>query len=218
MDHSLELSQLVSQGKIVKSLAKIAIFSSATSIVVLIYGFIIPDPVIFVSIVLIPVLIIMANNTIDKVYQRKTEYLLNDLQSAEFDEKITDNHRITDKLSNYSNSEYLRIRGGDEKGPAFGKDNRNFSTHAKRIDAMANRDYDGITATSTDAEKMIRVADDFQSEKSAQQWKKSESTDTDLIESGVKNLGDLVKSGWFDKNQDEGAVKRLYENTEGNQI
>ena len=165
MDHSLELSQLVSQGKIVKSLAKIAIFSSATSIVVLIYGFIIPDPVIFVSIVLIPVLIIMANNTIDKVYQRKTEYLLNDLHSAEFDEKITDNHRITDKLSNYSNSEYLRIRGGDEKGPAFGKDNRNFSTHAKRIDAMANRDYDGITATSTDAEKMIRVADDFQSEK-----------------------------------------------------
>lgn len=218
MDHNLELSQLVSQGKIVKSLAKIAIFSSATSIVVLIYGFIIPDPVIFVSIVLIPVLIIMANNTIDKVYQRKTEYLLNDLHSAEFDEKITDNHRITDKLSNYSNSEYLRIRGGDEKGPAFGKDNRNFSTHAKRIDAMANRDYDGITATSTDAEKMIRVADDFQSEKSAQQWKKSESTDTDLIEAGVKNLGDLVKSGWFDKNQDEGAVKRLYENTEGNQI
>ena len=218
MDHSLELSQLVSQGKIVKSLAKIAIFSSATSIVVLIYGFIIPDPVIFVSIVLIPVLIIMANNTIDKVYQRKTEYLLNDLQSAEFDEKITDNRRITDKLSNYSNSEYLRIRGGDEKGPAFGKDNRNFSTHAKRIDAMANRDYDGITATSTDAEKMIRVADDFQSEKSAQQWKKSASTDTDLIEAGVKNLGDLVKSGWFDKNQDEGAVKRLYENTEGNQI
>ena len=218
MDHSLELSQLVSQGKIVKSLAKIAIFSSATSIVVLIYGFIIPDPVIFVSIVLIPVLIIMANNAIDKVYQRKTEYLLNDLHSAEFDEKITDNHRITDKLSNYSNSEYLRIRGGDEKGPAFGKDNRNFSTHAKRIDAMANRDYDGITATSTDAEKMIRVADDFQSEKSAQQWKKSESTDTDLIEAGVKNLGDLVKSGWFDKNQDEGAVKRLYENTEGNQI
>jgi len=218
MDHSLELSQLVSQGKIVKNLAKIAIFSSATSIVVLIYGFIIPDPVIFVSIVLIPVLIIMANNTIDKVYQRKTEYLLNDLHSAEFDEKITDNHRITDKLSNYSNSEYLRIRGGDEKGPAFGKDNRNFSTHAKRIDAMANRDYDGITATSTDAEKMIRVADDFQSEKSAQQWKKSESTDTDLIEAGVKNLGDLVKSGWFDKNQDEGAVKRLYENTEGNQI
>ena len=218
MDHSLELSQLVSQGKIVKNLAKIAIFSSATSIVVLIYGFIIPDPVIFVSIVLIPVLIIMANNTIDKVYQRKTEYLLNDLHSAEFDEKITDNHRITDKLSNYSNSEYLRIRGGDEKGPAFGKDNRNFSTHAKRIDAMANRDYDGITATSTEAEKMIRVADDFQSEKSAQQWKKSESTDTDLIEAGVKNLGDLVKSGWFDKNQDEGAVKRLYENTEGNQI
>jgi len=218
MDHNLELSQLVSQGKIVKGLANIAIFSSATSIVVLIYGFIIPDPVIFVSIVLIPVLIIMANNTIDKVYQRKTEYLLNDLHSAEFDEKITDNHRITDKLSNYSNSEYLRIRGSDEKGPAFGKDNRNFSTHAKRIDAMANRDYDGITATSTDAEKMIRVADDFQSEKSAQQWKKSESTDTDLIEAGVKNLGDLVKSGWFDKNQDEGAVKRLYENTEGNQI
>ena len=69
MNHGLDISQLESQEKIVKSLAKIAIFSSTTSVIVLLYGFVIPDPVIFLSIVLIPIAIVIANNSIERMYR-----------------------------------------------------------------------------------------------------------------------------------------------------
>jgi hypothetical protein len=42
--------------------------------------------------------------------------------------------------------------------------------------------------------------------------------DKDLIEAGVNNLGDLIKTGWFEKNKQDDAVERLYEKSEGNQI
>ena len=211
MNDGLDVSRLESQAKIVKGLAKVALVSSATSIMVLIYGFIIPDPVIFLTIVLIPVLVIIADNSIDKMYQKKIEILLYDLQTNEFVDDEFANDRTTNKQSNYPNSAYLRIRGGDEKGPAFGKDHKNFSTHGKRIDAMVNRDFDDVETISTNNEKMIRVADEIQSEIAAEQWSKSESMDEDLIEAGVENLGDLIKTGWFEKNKQDDAVKRLYE-------
>lgn len=218
MKDGLDVSLLESQAKIVKGLAKVAIFSSLTSVIVLVHGFIIPDPVIFLSIVLIPIAIVIADNTIENMYQKKIEYLLNDLQAKEFSDKEIMDNSSDKKASNYPNSEYLRVRGGDEKGPAFGKSDKNFSTHGKRIDAMTNRDYDDIESISTDTENMIRDADNIQSEISAKQWQQSESMDSDLIEAGVDNLGDLIKTGWFEKNKRDGAVKQLYENNEGNQI
>lgn len=218
MKDGLDVSLLESQAKIVKGLAKVAIFSSLTSVIVLVHGFIIPDPVIFLSIVLIPIAIVMADNSIENMYQKKIEYLLNDLQAKEFSDKEIMDNSSDKKTSNYPNSEYLRVRGGDEKGPAFGKSDKNFSTHGKRIDAMTNRDYDDIESISTDTENMIRDADNIQSEISAKQWQQSESMDSDLIEAGVDNLGDLIKTGWFEKNKRDGAVKQLYENNEGNQI
>lgn len=218
MKDGLDVSLLESQAKIVKGLAKVAIFSSLTSVIVLVHGFIIPDPVIFLSIVLIPIAIVMADNSIENMYQKKIEYLLNDLQAREFSDKEIMDNSSDKKTSNYPNSEYLRVRGGDEKGPAFGKSDKNFSTHGKRIDAMTNRDYDDIESISTDTENMIRDADNIQSEISAKQWQQSESMDSDLIEAGVDNLGDLIKTGWFEKNKRDGAVKQLYENNEGNQI
>ena len=42
-----------------------------------------------------------------------------------------------------------------------------------------------------------------------QQWDEAESKDTDLIEAGVKRLGDLVKTDWFEKNAKQGAVQEL---------
>ena len=211
MNHGLDVSRLESQAKIVKGLAKVALVSSATSIMVLIYGFIVPDPVVFLAIVLTPVLVIILDNSIDKMYQKRIEILLNNLQINEFNDDVFVNGRKTIKQSNYPNSAYLRIRGGDEKGPAFGKDYKNFSTHGKRIDAMVNRDFDDVETISTKNEKMIRVADEIQSEIAAEQWSKSESMDEDLIEAGVENLGDLIKTGWFEKNKLDDAVKRLYE-------
>jgi hypothetical protein len=218
MNDGLDVSRLESQAKIVKRLAKIAIFSSTTSILVLLYGFIIPDPVIFLTIVLIPVVVMITDNSIENMYQKKIEFLLNDLQTKGFDDDDFASRQTATKQSNYPNSAFLRIRGGDEKGPAFGKDHKNFSTHSKRIDATANRDFDNLETISTDNEKMIRVADEIQSEIAAEQWSKSESMDKDLIEAGVNNLGDLIKTGWFEKNKQDDAVERLYEKSEGNQI
>ena len=218
MNNGLDVSRLESQAKIVKGLAKIAILSSTTSILLILYGFIIPEPVIFLAIVLIPVIMMIADNSIERIYQKKTEFLLNDLQSKEFADEGFASNRTKAKQSNYPNSAYLRIRGGDEKGPAFGKDNKDFSTRGKRIDAMENRDFDDVETISTDNEKMIRIADEIQSEIAAEQWSKSESMDKDLIEAGVENLGDLIKTGWFEKNKQDDAVERLYEKREGNQI
>ena len=218
MNNGLDVSRLESQAKIVSGLAKIAILSSTTSILLILYGFIIPDPVIFLAIVLIPVIMMIADNSIERIYQKKTEFLLNDLQSKEFADDGFANNQTGTKQSNYPNSAYLRIRGGDEKGPAFDKDNKDFSTHGTRIDAMANRDFDNVETISTDNEKMIRIADKIQSEIAAEQWSKSESMDKDLIEAGVENLGDLIKTGWFEKNKQDDAVERLYEKKEGNQI
>ena len=218
MDYSLEISKLESHVKIVKILAKIAILSISFTIIVLLFGFIVPDPAIFFSIIVIPIAMVVSNNLIEKYYDTKIEYTLNELLSHDSYQEIEQTNRDKEKKSNYSNSEHLRIRGSDEKGPAFGKNSKDFSTHGKRIDAMENRDYDEIENVNTKGERMLRDADKLQSEAAAIQWEKSQLKDQDLIEAGVDNLGDLIKTGWFEKNKQDGAVKQLYDNNEGNQI
>lgn len=218
MDYSLEISKLESHAKIVKILAKITILSMSFTLIVLFFGFNVPDPAIFFSIIIIPLAIVVANNLIEKYYHNKIEYTLNELLSYDNYQEIEKTNLGQEKKSNYSNSEHLRIRGSDEKGPAFGKNSKDFSTHGNRIDAMKNRDYDDIENVNTEGERMLRDADKIQSESAAIQWEKSQSKDRDLIEAGVDNLGDLVKTGWFEKNQQDGAVKQLYDNNEGNQI
>ena len=218
MDYSLEISKLESHAKIVKILAKITILSMSFTLIVLFFGFNVPDPAIFFSIIIIPLAIVVANNLIDKYYHNKIEYTLNELLSYDNYQEIEKTNLGQEKKSNYSNSEHLRIRGSDEKGPAFGKNSKDFSTHGNRIDAMKNRDYDDIENVNTEGERMLRDADKIQSESAAIQWEKSQSKDRDLIEAGVDNLGDLIKTGWFEKNQQDDAVKQLYDNNEGNQI
>ena len=218
MDYSLEISKLESHAKIVKILAKITILSMSFTLIVLFFGFNVPDPAIFFSIIIIPLAMVVANNLIEKYYDNKIEYTLNELLSYDNYQEIEKTNLGQEKKSNYSNSEHLRIRGSDEKGPAFGKNSKDFSTHGNRIDAMKNRDYDDIENVNTEGERMLRDADKIQSESAAIQWEKSQSKDRDLIEAGVDNLGDLIKTGWFEKNQQDGAVKQLYDNNEGNQI
>ena len=218
MDYSLEISKLESHAKIVKILAKITILSMSFTLIVLFFGFVVPDPAIFFSIIIIPIAMVVSNNLIEKYYDNKIEYTLNELLSYDNYQEIEKTNLGQEKKSNYSNSEHLRIRGSDEKGPAFGKNSKDFSTHGKRIDAMKNRDYDDIENVNTEGERMLRDADKIQSEFAAIQWEKSQSKDRDLIEAGVDNLGDLIKTGWFEKNQQDDAVKHLYDNNEGNQI
>lgn len=217
MDYNLEISKLESSAELVKVLAKIAIISTAFSITILLFGFDVPDPIIFLSILLIPIFVVLSNNFITKYYQIKIEYLSHELLAVKYANEFEETASNVNQ-SNFANPDYLRNRGTDEKGPAFHTGKNNFSTDGERVDAMSNRDYDNIESAITKGEEMLRDANAIQAENSAKQWQSSESLDTDLIESGVDNLGDLIKTGWFEKNKQDGAVKRLYENNEGNQI
>ena len=154
-----------------------------------------------------PILLAIANNNISKYYAKKIELLANDLLIQDLLEVDETDETFPKRDSNYPNIDHLRNRGGDEKGPAFGTNNNQFSTRGKRVDAMKNRDYDDIESVNTEGEQMLKLADEIQSAKSAQNWHESESKDQDIIEAGVKNLGELVKSGWFEKNKQKHYLK-----------
>ena len=104
----------------------------------------------------------------------------------------------------------MRNRGSDEKGPAFGDKTSKFSTAKARIDAFDNKEYDDIESIITETEVLVNLADKQYAKDAAKQWTDSEKNDSDLIEAGVENLGDLIKTGWFDKNSKDGAVNDLY--------
>ena len=218
MDYNLEIAKLQSNAELVKVLAKIALASTAFTVIVLLFGFNLPDPVIFSTILFIPVAFVAINNYITKFYQMKIEYLTNDflIQQLETDDEEIESTVRQD--SKFPNIEYLRNRGSDDKGPAFGIADKRFSTKGERVDAMKNRDYDDIVTVNSEGESLLRSADEIQIEKSAVQWNKSEISDQDIIEAGVDNLGDLIKTGWFDRNKQDGAVRQLYQDNEGNQI
>ena len=55
MEYNLEIAKLQSHANLVKILARIAVSSTAFTIIVLLFGFELPDPVIFVTILFIPV-------------------------------------------------------------------------------------------------------------------------------------------------------------------
>ena len=219
MDYNLEISKLQSQARVMKVLAKIAVVSSLITILILVFGFALPDSIIFMIILMIPVSIIVSNNAVDKYFRTRIEYLVNEnlVQTLE-DNDDYETSDLTNQNSKPRDFEHLRNRPSDEKGPAFGLEQKPFSTKNKRVDALKNRDYDDIESVSTSGEEMLRLADKINADSAAEEWEKSQSNDQDLIEAGVENLGDLIKTGWFEKNKQESAVKRLYGDKEGNQI
>lgn len=218
MDYNSEIDKLQANARLVKVLSRIAISSSAISIILLLFGFDLPKPIIFLAILLVPIILVATNNYIEKFYRTKIEYIANDLLAQQIEEQVDATEDHPQKQSNYPNIEHLRTRGSDEKGPSFGINDKQFSTHNERVDAMENRDYDDIEAVNTGGEQMLRAADQRKSIQSAQHWEQSEANDADIVEAGVKNLGDLLKTGWFERNKQDDAVKRLYEDSEGNQI
>ena len=112
----------------------------------------------------------------------------------------------------HTNETYLRIRGTDEKGPAFDGDSPSIDPTMARVDsALHEGDYVGMEDELGVAEQLLEEADQKYAEEAAKQWAISEERDMDNIESGVKRLGDLVASGWFEKNAKDGAMAELLE-------
>ena len=61
----------------------------------------------------------------------------------------------------------------------------------------------------TSGEKMVLEANLEYATMAQKRWDESEANDPDLIEYGVKRLGDLVRTEYFDKNAEEGAFNKV---------
>jgi len=103
-----------------------------------------------------------------------------------------------------------RTRGTDEKGPAFGDNLNPFVEGAPRHDPDEHEhDYDGLEGPLKVSEELVHEANLTYALKAHTQWETAEQADMDRIESGGRRLGDLVASGWFEKNPDIGGFERL---------
>lgn len=101
-----------------------------------------------------------------------------------------------------------------------GKDERGFTPGILESDLDANRDitqaedreeYHGLEDDLTVAQQVKAEADQRYAEHAQQRWEEAERNDPDLIEAGVKRLGDLVATDYFEKNHDSNAVSKLME-------
>jgi hypothetical protein len=109
-----------------------------------------------------------------------------------------------------SNSEMTRMRGADEKGPTWGKQDGVFGEVTNFRDAVEHgKVFDGLEGDLYKSEKLIRNANENYSEMAQQRWEKSQSNDQDLVEAGVETLAELVTTDYFEKNSKDGAVEEL---------
>ena len=173
----------------------------------------VPPFAIFLSVIFPAVTLIFINNAIDKRHEYVKEILSNEIFTQSIIEQGFYDQKSNDigKEGSFSNKEYLRNRGQDEKGPSFHQNDSLFSTKKSIVIPVSNEAYQNLDSDTTEGEKLVNEADLIYSEKAKEQWQKSEREDQDIIEAGVDNLGELVKSGWFEKNAKDGAIKELYE-------
>jgi len=101
-------------------------------------------------------------------------------------------------------------RGSDEKGPSWGKEDSTLSSNVGRRDALqSSSTYDGLDGPLQVGEKILEEANQKYAEEAQLRWEEAEKNDADLIEAGVERLGDLLRTDWFDKNSQDGAVAQL---------
>ena len=110
---------------------------------------------------------------------------------------------------NSTNPDMLRNRPSDEKGMTSGVYSELDRTNP-RIDAIENSaDWDGLEDELTVGEKLVETMNEIEAKNAQEAWERAEQRDSDNIEFGVKRLGDLVASGYFEKNSEDGAFSKL---------
>jgi len=110
----------------------------------------------------------------------------------------------------------LMTRGNDERGFTPGileseLDAENEYRAVEKDDA-----YEGLEAELSVAQQVKAEADQRYAEQAQERWEKAEQSDPDLIEAGVKRLGDLVTTDYFERNHDPNAVSKLMEDQSSN--
>ena len=70
-------------------------------------------------------------------------------------------------------------------------------------------DYEGLEGELGVAEQLVEEANQQYADEAQRQWDIAEARDMDNVEAGVDRLGDLVATGWFERNAKDGAVEEL---------
>lgn len=83
--------------------------------------------------------------------------------------------------------------------------------------SLHEADYEGLEGELRVSEKLVEEANQHYAEEAQRQWDIAEKRDMDMVEEGIERLGDLVASGWFERNPKDGALRELMEKTEGNE-
>ena len=101
-------------------------------------------------------------------------------------------------------------RGGDPSGPDWGKTDFKLGHEPIRRDAVSEEGkYTGMEGVLTSGEVLVAQANLDYADIAQERWEKAESNDPDLVEYGVKRLGDLVRTDYFEKNADSSAFTKL---------
>ena len=110
-----------------------------------------------------------------------------------------------------------QIRGGDEKGPTWGKQDSTLDKMAIRRDAIEHGVvYEGLEGELTAGEKMVEMANQKYADMAEKRWQDAEKQDVDLQEYGVEKLSELVQTDYFEKHAKEGVFAMTAKHDEGN--
>ena len=105
----------------------------------------------------------------------------------------------------------LMTRGNDQRGFTSGITESDLDAARNSRPAEEREEYQGLEESLTVAQQVKAEADKRYAEHAQQRWEEAERNDPDLIEAGVKRLGDLVATDFFEKNHDPNAVSKLME-------
>ena len=105
----------------------------------------------------------------------------------------------------------LMTRGKDERGFTPGILESDLDSNREIMQAEDREEYHGLEDDLTVAQQVKAEADQRYAEHAQQRWEEAERNDPDLIEAGVKRLGDLVATDYFEKNHDPNAMSKLME-------
>ena len=110
----------------------------------------------------------------------------------------------------------LMTRGNDERGFTPGILESELDAENEYRTVEKDDAYEGLEAELSVAQQVKAEADQRYAEQAQERWEKAEQSDPDLIETGVKRLGDLVTTDYFERNHDPNAVSKLMEDQSSN--
>ncbi len=99
-----------------------------------------------------------------------------------------------------------QLRGGDEKGHTWGKQDAALDEMLSRRDAVEHGGvFDGLEGELTEGEKMVEMANQRYADMAERRWQDAEKEDGDLQEYGVEKLAELVQTDYFEKHAQDGV-------------